>query len=202
MSTAILLMTSIIALTLLSCNSPESVDPSSDDRSAQNSPGQRAQPTGQPPASDNPDQPDPDGQIQGSVSDSITDVKADLGQLYLESIMSAQQVEKLVKGSFASDFAQLGLGPLPDTEEYQFSLIPTDPQMSAVTATARQENLYSYIGAVFSIGAEIPVIGICKGNQPSKIPPQLPTLSGSKVVCSPNSSLVTPITSAGATNDL
>ena len=183
-----------ITLTLGSCAAPETIQEQPRDAGERPSspPGDRqnVKPLGQSP----PVKPVPDAQISPSVRTSITDVQAELGQLYLESIVTAQQVEKLVNGSFTSDFEALELGPLSASKAYQFDLIVTDQKQAIVTATAQQTGLFSYIGAAFSRGTDVPT-GICKTNQPSQHPPHPPKLVGTQVVCAPGSSLVSPLTS-------
>ncbi len=195
---AALLIATAMALALTSCDSPESVDPQSSENPSLSSSAPSDQPTVKNPTDNNSDPPSKDSQSKDNLSDRITENTGIVkGQIYLEAIMRAQQVEKLAKGSFASDFEELGIGPLPNTEEYQFALIPTAQNMAAATATAQQEDLFSYIGTVFNVDADSSVMGICKSEQPSKTPPELPTLSGSTVVCAPESSLVAPVTSTG-----
>ncbi len=58
------------------------------------------------------------------------------------------------------------------------------------TATTKIEGLKSYIGVVFLVSVkdyETTIATVCETVNPSKIPPEIPTLLGSKIQCAPGS---------------
>ena len=71
-----------------------------------------------------------------------------------------------------------------------------DQMKASITATAKLDNISSYIAAVFVIKNQTKtsepqlVSGVCKTNEPSKQPPEMPQLINDNFQCSTNSSKV------------
>ncbi|MBD0390840.1 MAG: type IV pilin-like G/H family protein [Nostoc sp. C3-bin3] len=115
-----------------------------------------------------------------------------LSKINIGSINRSQQAVYLEKTAFANTIEELGLNLKSETEDYFYNLT-ADSSNSLVTATAKTDELKSYIGAVFLVqeNGEITTVAvICETNTPSKIPPQSPQLNGSQPACPAGSSKV------------
>ena len=117
--------------------------------------------------------------------------QVDAAQGNIFSILADQKAAWLLNGGqFTADFNALPSKPTSETKLYRFAIAQADQRVAIVTATAQQENLPSYAGAVFAIEASLPVVGLCQSNQPSQSPPTFPKRVGDKVECASGSSLV------------
>ncbi|MGB3236901.1 MAG: type IV pilin-like G/H family protein [Geitlerinemataceae cyanobacterium] len=97
------------------------------------------------------------------------------GKSFVGAINRAQQAYKLENEKFATTIEETGVGLPPETENYRMEIVPQpDPTRSVmVTATAKQEGISSYMGAVFIVNDSTFSI-ICETNEPSQTPPEMP----------------------------
>ncbi|WP_341526283.1 type IV pilin-like G/H family protein [Nostoc sp. UHCC 0302] len=108
-----------------------------------------------------------------------------LAKIGIGSINRAQQANYLEKMTFANTIEELGLSLKLETENYVYN-ITTDSSSSFVTATAKIDELKSYVGAVFLVlenGETTTVAVRCETNAPSKISPKSPQLNVKQPVC-------------------
>lgn len=83
-----------------------------------------------------------------------------------------------------------------EKRENQFYRYETqaDQRKATITATAKADNISSYIGAVFVVKNKTKtsepqlISGVCKTNKPSRQPPEMPQLINDNLQCPPNSS--------------
>lgn len=117
--------------------------------------------------------------------------------VYLKTIARGQQTYQLEKGNFASKIADLGIGSIPDTEDYDYKISLMDQTQVQVTATAKRSGLRSYTASVFVVkleqtGEETTINLVCQTDNPSQMPPAMPpapkTAGHSLPECLPGSS--------------
>lgn len=97
------------------------------------------------------------------------------GKQIITAMNRAQQAYYLENNKFATTIEQL-VATKPETENYQYKILPQGKSTSSVmmTATAKSPESKSYTGAVFvtKVNKEnLTIAGICETNNPSKIPP-------------------------------
>lgn len=112
---------------------------------------------------------------------------------YIGSINRSQQAFRLENSSFTGDIEQLGLGISSETERYKYEITISDDDMAAVTATAKERGIKSFVGAVFVVetdeGWNSTVAIVCQSDRPSKSAPSLPSVTASgELQCAPGSS--------------
>ncbi len=95
----------------------------------------------------------------------------------LNTLNQQQQSFFKAQQRFASNLTELG-DPIPaDTPSYTYNTIAVQPDQAMSTATAKQEGLPSYVGAVRVLNRSKPdaiVEIICRSSQPTRTPPALP----------------------------
>ncbi len=120
------------------------------------------------------------------------------GKQIIASMNRAQQAYYLENNKFAITIEQLGVGIKPETDNYQYQILPQGKPTSRVmmTATAKSPDK-SYTGVVFVTkinGENLTIAGICETNKPSKTPPAMPKFmpnrGGGEIQCPGGSSLV------------
>lgn len=111
---------------------------------------------------------------------------------YISSINKAQQIFYLEESRFASTIEELGLGINLETKNYIYNISVSEKTRTIATATAKEDGLKSYTGAVFLVknaeGYDTTITAICETKRPSKTPPATPELVGSNIQCVPDSS--------------
>lgn len=121
------------------------------------------------------------------------------GKQIITAMNRAQQAYYLENNKFATTIEQLAVGIKPETENYQYKILPQGKSTSRVimTATAKSPESKSYTGAVFVTkvnGENLTIAGICETNSPSKIPPVMlkfiPSKEGGQIQCPAGSSLL------------
>ncbi|WP_200819389.1 type IV pilin-like G/H family protein [Tolypothrix sp. NIES-4075] len=121
------------------------------------------------------------------------------GKQIITAMNRAQQVYYLENNKFATTIEQLAVGIKPETESYQYKILPQGKSTSSVmmTATARSPESKSYTSAVFvtKVNKEnLTIAGICETNNPSKIPPTMlkfiPSKEGGQIQCPAGSNLL------------
>jgi len=123
-------------------------------------------------------------QKKGSVA------KQDTGHTYLGNVLRSQQAEKLVTGRFTTNLQELQADSPKDQGAYDLQVLEANESMAIVAAIAKENGTFSYTGAVYSQDASIPVSAICKSNEPTKTPPDVPKLTGSRIICAQGSTVV------------
>ena len=120
------------------------------------------------------------------------------GKQFISSMNRAQQAYYLENNKFATTIEQL-VGIKPETENYQYRILPEGKLTSRVmmTATAKSPESKSYTGGVFVTkvnGESLTIWGICETNNPSKIPlvmlKFIPSKEGGQIQCPAGSSLL------------
>jgi len=112
---------------------------------------------------------------------------------YASILLKAQREFYSQHGRFAADLAELALAGNLETEFYAYEMEMRDEAAAIVTARAKNAELPSYTGVVFATGDDsITIAGICRTDNPSTSPPQMPSLSDrqQEVVCPAGSSLL------------
>lgn len=118
---------------------------------------------------------------------------------YIGAMNRAQQAHFIERQRFAIKLEDLGIGVPPETDSYRYEIVVGEDDRSVMmTATAKQPNLSSYTGAVFTFttddGSEMTIAEICKGNQPSTSPPIMPirpnTSDNMRIECPPGSTAI------------
>ncbi|MEH1941540.1 MAG: type IV pilin-like G/H family protein [Nostoc sp.] len=125
-----------------------------------------------------------------NYTEQVTKAKQSEAKSYIGAINRAQQVFYLENSKFASTLNELELDICSQTENYEYKIIVVDQTKSVVTATAKSDGLKSYIGVVFQEnikGDETTIATACETVNPSRIPPEMPRLVGSKIQCAPGS---------------
>lgn len=106
-----------------------------------------------------------------------------------------QQTEFFAKQKrFAATLAELG-GSIPaDTPNYAYSTSVLQSKQVIATATAKQDGLPSYTGALVTVkddkNTETTKTTVCLTSKPSKVPPAAPQLVGKEVQCPSGSAKV------------
>lgn len=118
-------------------------------------------------------------------------------RMSIPAYLRSQQGFYLENDRFGSvkDLESIGF---PDIKENKFHRYETqaDKRKATITATAKLDNISSYIATVFVLKdktktAESKLIsGVCKTNKPSRQPPEMPQLIHDNFQCPPNSSKV------------
>lgn len=107
------------------------------------------------------------------------------------SSINQQQVDFFTqKKKFSASLTELGSSVPPETPSYNYTT-SGDAKRAITVAIARRDGLPSYTGVVYVVNngtTNIPVTGICATQQNSRIPPGVPTLNGTTVIC-PSGSL-------------
>jgi uncharacterized caspase-like protein/type II secretory pathway pseudopilin PulG len=110
---------------------------------------------------------------------------------YMGVINRAQQAFYLEQSKFASTIEELELGIRSETKNYKYKIFIADKTKTLATATAQEDKLKSYTGAVFVIhipdGYGTTITKICETIHPSRTPPEMPHLVGSEIQCAPGS---------------
>ncbi|MGB3559492.1 MAG: type IV pilin-like G/H family protein, partial [Geitlerinemataceae cyanobacterium] len=98
------------------------------------------------------------------------------GKSFVGAINRAQQAYKLENEKFADTMEELQIGLPLETESYRMEIVPQpDPTRSVmVTATAKQEDIRSYMGAVFILENGRSTVIICVTDESSQTPPEMP----------------------------
>ncbi|MBD2001814.1 MULTISPECIES: type IV pilin-like G/H family protein [Cyanophyceae] len=117
--------------------------------------------------------------IQEAFNNQATKAKQSEGKTYIGAMNRAQQAYYLENNKFGTTIAQLGIGIKPETESYNYQIVPQGNGTQNVmnTAKAKRPELYSYTGAVFVIennGENITRAAICETDKPSSTPPAMP----------------------------
>ena len=105
----------------------------------------------------------------------------------------AQQAFYLENNSFSDDMKSLGLGITTETEHFKYEISSSEDDMTIMTATAVDENLSSFTGAVFVIpnddGYASTEAIVCQSEKASNQAPATPTVSATgDISCAPGSS--------------
>ncbi|MEW6499514.1 MAG: type IV pilin-like G/H family protein, partial [Cyanobacteriota bacterium] len=110
---------------------------------------------------------------------------------YIGCINRAQQAFYLEKSQFASRIEELAIGIRAETQHYMYKICVLDKTKTLATATAKEDGLKSYAGAVFVIkdgeGNHTTIAALCETAQASRTPPKMPQLVGSNIECAPDS---------------
>ncbi|MBD0304576.1 MAG: hypothetical protein ICV85_21190 [Tolypothrix sp. T3-bin4] len=121
------------------------------------------------------------------------------GKQILNAMNRVQQAYYLENSKFATTIEQLPVGIKPETEKYQYKILPQGKLTSSVmmTATAKSLESKSYTSAVFATKVNkenLTIAAICETNNPSKIPPTMlkfiPSKEGGQIECPAGSSLL------------
>ena len=118
--------------------------------------------------------------IQETFNNQATRAKQSEGKTYIGAMNRAQQAYYLENNKFGTTIAQLGIGIKPETESFNYQILPQGNGTQNVmnTAKAKLPKLHSYTGAVFVIennGENITRAAICETDKPSSTPPAMPT---------------------------
>lgn len=133
----------------------------------------------------------PDYQLLGDPGTQGSSVVSDLeeqaneareteGKLNIAAMNRAQQANYLEFSKFATKIEDLAIGIKPETENYHYQIASQGNQRQRVmmTAKALRPELRSYTGAVFVVktkDGDLTVTSICETDEPSSIPPVMPT---------------------------
>jgi uncharacterized protein YjbI with pentapeptide repeats len=107
----------------------------------------------------------------------VTRARESQGKNYVGAFNRAQQAYRLENSEFATTMEELQAGLPTETEYYRIEIVPQpDPTRSVkVTATARQDGIRSYTGAVFVLENGYTYAILCETDEPSQRPPEMPT---------------------------
>ncbi|NJK41061.1 MAG: hypothetical protein HC934_06330 [Acaryochloridaceae cyanobacterium SU_2_1] len=128
--------------------------------------------------------------VQKEVNEKGSIAKQDAGQTYVGNILQSQQATQLVTGRFTANLQELNLNLPAETDEYRLQILTANDHKAIVVAIAKQPGIFSYTGAVYARKAKLPVVTICKSNEPSRKPPATPKLVQSGIVCPSGSTAV------------
>ncbi|MBD2541721.1 type IV pilin-like G/H family protein [Coleofasciculus sp. FACHB-SPT36] len=118
--------------------------------------------------------------IQEAFNNQATKAKQSEGKMYIGAMNRSQQAYYLENNKFGTTIEQLGIGIKPETESYNYQIVPQGNGTQRVmhTAKAKRPELNSYTGAVFVVtnnGENITRAAICETDKPSSTPPAMPT---------------------------
>ncbi|MEG4177605.1 type IV pilin-like G/H family protein [Microcoleus sp. S13_C3] len=106
---------------------------------------------------------------------------------YISSINRGQQAYYAEHTKFSSTIEEIGLGLKTETNNYKYTIFSVDNTKVIASATAKNKNLKSYTGAVFSIkgidGNDTTKADVCETDRPSQTPPNIPQLIGNDIQC-------------------
>ncbi len=125
-----------------------------------------------------------------NYTEQVTKAKQSQAKTYIGSINRSQQIFYLENSKFACTLEELELDISSQVENYEYKILVANNTKSVVTATAKADGLKSYTGAVFQTnikGDDTIIATICETVNPSRIPPEMPQLVGSKIQCTPGS---------------
>ena len=118
--------------------------------------------------------------IKEAFNNQATKAKQPEGKTYIGAMNRAQQAYYLENNKFSPTIEPLGIGIKPETESYNYQIVPQGNRTQSVmhTAKAKRPELNSYTGAVFAVtnnGENITRTAICETDKPSSTPPAMPT---------------------------
>jgi hypothetical protein len=98
----------------------------------------------------------------------------------------------LDKNKFSTSITELELGIASETDYYNYSITNADTSEAIATATAKENGMKSYTGAVFMVkdseyDFDTTKAVICETNSASKTPPKNPQLVGEDIQCAKGS---------------
>ncbi len=122
-----------------------------------------------------------------TVKASQSEAKVNVG-----SINRGQQMMQLEKDRFSNSIEELELGITSETDNYSYNITEAGTSSAITTATAKENSMKSYTGAVFMVkdseyDFDIPKAVICETNSASKTPPDNPQLVGEDIQCAKGS---------------
>lgn len=114
---------------------------------------------------------------------------------YISILAKSQIAYYLETEAFTENLADLGVTGSMETQQYSYAFETFDenPNQVAITAEPKEGELSSYIGAIFvqAEGSNQNIIaGICQTDNPTTLPPAMPTLEGQDIFCPAGSTLV------------
>jgi uncharacterized protein YjbI with pentapeptide repeats len=123
----------------------------------------------------------------------VTRARESEGKNYVGAFNRAQQAYRLENSEFATTVEELQAGLPTETENYRIEIVPQpDPTRSVkITATARQDGIRSYTGAVFVLENGVTYAILCETDEPSQRPPEMlapPTSENDRPLCPAGSS--------------
>lgn len=120
----------------------------------------------------------------------IIKAKQDEAKNYISAFNKAQQAYYIENGRFTANLGQLGVEINPETNNYSYKIAVVNPRSSRTNASAKDNRIRSYVGAVFVIGSgnnTTTITAICETNNPSKTPPAMPRIVGNNIQCAAGS---------------
>ncbi|MBW4603045.1 MAG: type IV pilin-like G/H family protein [Calothrix sp. FI2-JRJ7] len=126
--------------------------------------------------------------VQLDEQASVRSSKQSIAKIDISSINMSQQIFFLEKQQFATSISDLELVNKLETNDYNYKMTNIDASQVITTATAQQNGLKSYIGAVFQIRkggeySDTTTIATCETDSPSKTAPDIPRLVGEEILC-------------------
>jgi len=115
-----------------------------------------------------------------------TKAKQAEGKQYVSSTNKAQQAYYTENGRFTSGWAQLGVGIRTETSNYTYKISNLSAKSVRVTASAKNNSLRSYTGAVFLVASGNNVTTqsvICESKTVTRTPPAMPSLVRNNIQC-------------------
>lgn len=108
----------------------------------------------------------------------VTRARESEGKSFVGAINRAQQAYRLENPEFATTMEELQVGLPTETKNYRIEIVPQpDPTRSVkITATARQDGIRSYTGAVFVLENGVTYAILCETDEPSQRPPEMPEM--------------------------
>lgn len=124
--------------------------------------------------------------VFGSSSENQASIKSEEeSKGSIRSINRAQQAYYLENEKFTRKLAELDLSIQPEDENYRYQIVPQGNQTRSaiITAAAKQPQLRSYTGVVYTIKIKIygetstnTMSAICETDEPSPTPPAKPKI--------------------------
>ncbi len=103
---------------------------------------------------------------------------------YIGSMIRAQKATLIENDAFGQTIESLQLGIPTETPNYTFA-ITADADKTVITATPKEAELPSYVGALYITNAETQETAdiLCESEGPAEAAPAVPVLTGTTLVC-------------------
>lgn len=124
---------------------------------------------------------------QPSATPDPTNNLATVAATTIKSLLQ-QQTEFFAKQKrFAANFTELGSSLPAETPSYAYSTSVLPSKQAIAMATAKQDDLPSYIGTLLIVkddkSNDTTVTAICSTSKPAKLPPDVPQVVGKEIQC-------------------
>ncbi|NJO59290.1 MAG: hypothetical protein HC836_13540 [Richelia sp. RM2_1_2] len=129
---------------------------------------------------------------QAEYRAAVSEASQSEAKLNIGSINRGQQVMQLEKDRFSTSITELELGISSETDNYSYNITEAGTSSAITTATAKENGMKSYTGAVFMLkdseyDFDTTKAVICETNSASKTPPGNPQLLGEDIQCAKGS---------------